>query len=128
MWSHSPEHGLAVAAEPVVEQGRIDPAEVGVELQVVVVEVGQAGVLADDAALDRRPGHEQARAGPWSVPRLPFSLTRRPNSEKVISRTRRSWPVVFSVWKKCADRAARSPSRWRRGGLAGWVSKPSRLT
>src|SRR4051812_24669776 len=30
--------GLAVAAEPVVEQGRVDPAEVGVELQVVGVE------------------------------------------------------------------------------------------
>ena len=43
------QHGLAVAAQPAVEQGRVDAAEVGVELQVVGVEVRQAGVLADDA-------------------------------------------------------------------------------
>jgi hypothetical protein len=32
-----------------------------VELQVIVVEVRQAGVIADDAPLDRRAGDEQAR-------------------------------------------------------------------
>src|SRR4051794_25642064 len=57
------QHGLAVATQPVVEEGRVDGAEVGVESQVAVVEVRQAGVLADDAPLHRRPGHEQARAG-----------------------------------------------------------------
>jgi hypothetical protein len=29
--------------------------------------------------------------------RLPFSFTRRPNSENVISRTRLSWPVAFNI-------------------------------
>src|SRR5215469_9402244 len=57
------QHRGAVAAEPVVEQGGVDAAEVGVVLQVAGVEVLQAGVGADDAALDRRPGHEQAGAG-----------------------------------------------------------------
>src|SRR5262249_29664508 len=33
------QHGLAVTAEPAVEEGGVDPAEVGVELQVVGVEV-----------------------------------------------------------------------------------------
>src|SRR6266852_2836750 len=57
------EDGLAVAAEPLVEQGRIQAAEVGVVLQVAVVEVLQAGVVADEAALHARTGDEEARAG-----------------------------------------------------------------
>ena len=43
------QHGLAVASQPAVELRGVDPAEVGVELQVVGVQVRQAGVLADDA-------------------------------------------------------------------------------
>ena len=33
------------------------------ELEVAGIEVGQAGMLADHATLDRGPGHEQARSG-----------------------------------------------------------------
>src|SRR5207253_9045175 len=52
------QHGLAVAAKPAVEQGGIDPAKVGVELQVAGIESRQAGMAANNAPLDRRPGHE----------------------------------------------------------------------
>src|SRR5262249_45696040 len=54
--------GLAVAAEPTFELSRVDAAEVCMELEVAGIEVRQAWVLADDAPLDRWPGHEQARA------------------------------------------------------------------
>ena len=52
----------AGAAEPAVEESGVDPAEVGVVLQVAGVELvgGQAGVRADDAPLDGRAGHEEA--------------------------------------------------------------------
>ena len=54
------------------------------------------------------------------MPRLPFSCTRRPNSEKVISRTRPSWPVVFNVWKKRADRVGQVGQQVAvRGALVG---------
>ena len=52
------EDGLGVGAEPLVEQGGVDGAVVGVEAQVAVVQVGQAGVVAVDAALDARAGYE----------------------------------------------------------------------
>ena len=45
--------------EPLVEQGGVDGAEVGVHPQVAVVEVRQAGVLAVDATLDRATRQEQ---------------------------------------------------------------------
>ena len=53
----------AVAAEPPVEEGAVHLAEVGVELQVAGVEIRQTGVLTDYAALDGRPGYEEARGG-----------------------------------------------------------------
>ena len=62
------------------------------------------GCLPTTPPLTDGPATNRHEAAPWSVPRLPFSCTRRPNSEKVISRTRPSWPVVFNVWKKRADR------------------------
>ena len=40
------EDGFAVGAEPAVEEGGVDGAEVGGEAQVARVQVGQAGVLA----------------------------------------------------------------------------------
>src|SRR6516164_4928017 len=52
----------AVAQEPLVEQRRVELAEVGVVLQVAVVKVFQARVGADQAALDGGPGNEQAGA------------------------------------------------------------------
>src|SRR5437879_3900329 len=55
------QHGLAVAAQPAVQQRGVNAAEVEVELQVADVEVRQAGMPADDAAFDRWSGHEQAR-------------------------------------------------------------------
>ena len=39
---------------------------------------------------------------PWSVPFDPFSATRRPNSEKVMSRVRASSPVRWSRWNSPA--------------------------
>lgn len=48
--------------EPLVQQGRVDGAEVGVHPQVAVVEVRQAGVFAVDAALDG-PAREEHDAG-----------------------------------------------------------------
>jgi hypothetical protein len=83
-------NGLTVAAQPTVELSGVDAAEVGMELQVASVEVGQAGVLATTPPLTEGPATNKHEAAPWSVPRLPFSCTRRPNSEKVISRTRLS--------------------------------------
>src|SRR3954447_16116680 len=53
------------AAEPAVEQGGVDPAEVGVMLQVAGVELvgGQARVLADDASTHGRTRQEEAGGG-----------------------------------------------------------------
>src|SRR5260370_4580261 len=58
------EDGVAVHAEPVVQERGVHLAEVGVVFQVAGVEVLQAGVVADDAARQRRAGDEQARPGP----------------------------------------------------------------
>ena len=75
------------------------------------------------------PATNRQEAAPWSVPRLPFSCTRRPNSEKVISRTRPSWPVVFNVPKKPPTASASSASSLLCAvAWSAWVSKPSRLT
>src|SRR5262245_50428185 len=63
MLERAVEDHLAVAAQPLVEQGGVDAAEVGVIAQVARVEIGQARVLANQPALDRRPGDEQTRAG-----------------------------------------------------------------
>ena len=50
--------------EPLVQQRGVDAAEVGVHPQVTVVGVGEAGVLAVDAALDRAADqkHDAGRA------------------------------------------------------------------
>ena len=107
------QHGLAVTAQPAVEQRGVHAAKISVELEVVGVKVGQARVLADNTRLDRWPGQKEAGAAPWSVPRLPFSCTRRPNSEYVISRTRLSLPVVLSVSKNPLIEFDKSPSKVR---------------
>ena len=73
------QHGLAVAAQPTVELSSIDAAEVGVELEVVGVEIRQTGVLADDAPLDRRPGDEQARGS--AVVGAPAAVLRNATAE-----------------------------------------------
>src|SRR5262245_11860933 len=59
------EDGGTVAPEPVVEQCGVDPSEVGVVAEVAGVEAvgSEARVLADDAPLDPRTRHEQARRG-----------------------------------------------------------------
>ena len=57
------EDGLAVGAEPAVNQGGVDGAEVGGEAQVARVQVGQAGVLAVEAALDRLADDEHLGGG-----------------------------------------------------------------
>jgi hypothetical protein len=62
-----------ISAEPSVQHGRVHRAEVHVMLQVVV---------------DTNTG----AAVPWSVPPLPFSATRRPNSENATTSTRSALP------------------------------------
>ena len=73
---------LAVAAQPTVEQGGVDAAEVGVDLQVPGVQVRQARVPADHPAPDRRAGHEQARRRPVDLAtpatRLSLPITKGP--------------------------------------------------
>ena len=54
---------LRRAAEPVGQEGGVDPAEVGVVLQVAVVEVVEARVVADEAGLGDRSDDEQRRGG-----------------------------------------------------------------
>lgn len=49
-------------AEPVLEDGVVDRAEVDVVLEVAVVEFGQAGRVAEDPRLPRRPGDVEGRA------------------------------------------------------------------
>ena len=48
----SAEDRLTVNSEPLVEYGRVDLAEVGVEFDVSVLKVVQAGVFADQARCD----------------------------------------------------------------------------
>ena len=86
------------AAEPVVEQGGVDPSEVGVMSEVSGIElIGlQAWMRADDPSADAGPTRNRFDPAPWSVPRLPFSTTRRPNSEKVIRSTRLACPEESS--------------------------------
>ncbi len=57
-----PQHGLAVAAQPAVEQGCIDAAEIGVELEIVGVQVREAWMLAHDTRLDGGTSQKEARA------------------------------------------------------------------
>src|ERR1700731_1533117 len=54
----------ARALEPAAEQGGVALPEGDLELEVAVVETGQAGMLTHRPALDARAGHEQARGGP----------------------------------------------------------------
>ena len=49
------------------------------------------GCLPTTPPLSDGPATNRHEAAPWSVPRLPFSYTRRPNSLKVISIVR--WPL-----------------------------------
>jgi len=60
-------------------------SEVNVELQVAIVKIGQAGELPQQRLWETRSGKYTGAAAPWSVPRLAFSCTRRPNSLKVIT-------------------------------------------
>ena len=57
------ENGRAVAAEPVVQQRGIHPAEIGVIAQVAGIEVFQTRMRPDQTALDRRARDKQTRAG-----------------------------------------------------------------
>ena len=47
-------------------------------------------------------------AVPWSVPPLAFSLTRLPNSLKVMTRTRSKIPFAFKSLQKAASEPASS--------------------
>ena len=57
-----------VAAQPALEYRRVDGAEVDVELEVAVIEIGQRRVRPIDAALDfaaeRKHRHRRAVVGP----------------------------------------------------------------
>src|SRR5687768_2874447 len=52
------EHRLRGDVEPILQDCRVNATEVGGELEVVLVEVGEAGVLADEAGLDAGAGDE----------------------------------------------------------------------
>src|SRR5579871_2026931 len=54
-----PQHGLAVAAKPVVEERGVDAAKIRMEPQIAGIKIREARVLADDATVHRRPGHEE---------------------------------------------------------------------
>src|SRR5438046_1490262 len=58
------QHAAAVAAEPLVEERGVDAAEIEVELEVAVVEVAEARVVADRAGFHRGAGDEQTRGCP----------------------------------------------------------------
>src|SRR5439155_13869777 len=79
-------------ALPIFQQRRVHPAEVGVIPHVAGVEVFrlEAGVLVTGPPLTAGPATNRHDPEPWSVPLLPFSLARRPNSENVIARDRKS--------------------------------------
>jgi len=57
------EDRLGGSRQPFVQQGGVDAAVVGVHAQVAVVEVGQAGVVAVDAAFDPASGEEHDAGG-----------------------------------------------------------------
>lgn len=71
------------------------------------------------------PARNMHDPDPWSVPRLPFSFTRRPNSEYVISTTRSAASGPPSAPKNCPTAFDSVPSRsacidaWPE-----WVSNP----
>src|SRR4051812_15070098 len=50
------EHRPTIDAQPGVQQRGVDAAEIGVILQVAGIQALEAGMVADDAALDRRAG------------------------------------------------------------------------
>ncbi len=83
-------HGLRLGLEQVemlpfadqdiftldAEQGIVDTAEIDAVLEIAEqIEILQARMLADHAALDRRAGHEHARGGAMVSPLLAFSST-----------------------------------------------------
>src|SRR5690349_7331926 len=54
--------GRGRRAEPILQDSAVDGAEVDVELEVAVFEVGQAGVVAEEARLHAAPGDVERRA------------------------------------------------------------------
>lgn len=81
--------------QPLVEDTGVDGAEVGVVFEVAVGEFVEAGVVAMDAGFDLAADEEDGGGFAVMGPRLPFSLARRPNSEKVRMSTRFPWPRAF---------------------------------
>jgi hypothetical protein len=82
-------------SQPTVEQGSVNAAEVGVELEVASVEVRQAGMPTEDA-LHRRSRHEQR--GAHCSPR--FGRKHPP-------------PFRHATWYSAIDRMAWTTSRTR---------------
>ena len=48
------ENGPTGKSEPVFQNGCIDGAEIGVELEIALVQIGQAGMFANESAFVRR--------------------------------------------------------------------------
>ena len=83
-----------IKTQPAGDHGRVDSAEIRSVDQVVAgVELVRLGIVAVLAAFTCLPATNIRLAAPWSVPRLTFSGTRRPNSEKIITTTSSARPI-----------------------------------
>ena len=58
MLEFSVQHRLAVYTQPLIQQGRVELAEVSVILQISIDQIGQAGVLAARTGFHSRTQHE----------------------------------------------------------------------
>ena len=68
----SAEHGPAFEAEPPIQHGGIDPAEVGMEFQAAVIQIGETGARAYEAAFELAPSQEHRGSGavPGATPAI----------------------------------------------------------
>jgi hypothetical protein len=86
--------------QPILQDAGVDAAEVDAVAQIALIQIGQRGMIADDAVLDALADEEHGGGSAVVGAAGGVGLTRRPNSLKVIISTRSSLPWAFKSAQK----------------------------